>query len=91
MERAMSSQRPSPLFGLAIDPSTDEPQAPLAAADAADEAGLDLIGLMDHPYNPDHLETWTLLSMLADRRASGPTIWSSCTGSREWTPSSSGR
>ena len=27
--------------------------------------GLDLIGIQDHPYNPDLLDTWTLLSHLA--------------------------
>jgi alkanesulfonate monooxygenase SsuD/methylene tetrahydromethanopterin reductase-like flavin-dependent oxidoreductase (luciferase family) len=34
---------------------------------AADAAGLDLIGVQDHPYQRRFLDTWTLLSYLAAR------------------------
>ncbi|MEU8197713.1 LLM class flavin-dependent oxidoreductase [Microbispora amethystogenes] len=33
----------------------------------ADELGLDVIGVQDHPYQPSFLDTWTLLSVLAAR------------------------
>ena len=54
-------------FGWFLDPS-DNPAtliaAARAAARAADRAGMDLIGIQDHPYNSGHLDTWTLLSAL---------------------------
>jgi alkanesulfonate monooxygenase SsuD/methylene tetrahydromethanopterin reductase-like flavin-dependent oxidoreductase (luciferase family) len=31
----------------------------------ADESGLDIIGIQDHPYNGTFLDTWTLISALA--------------------------
>src|SRR5690606_17012939 len=31
----------------------------------ADQHGLDLFMIQDHPYNPDFLDTWTLLTALA--------------------------
>lgn len=31
----------------------------------ADQIGLDLVGIQDHPYQPQFLDTWTLLSALA--------------------------
>lgn len=50
-------------FGWFADPS-EPPAALLAAAQVADRAGLDLIGVQDHPYNATHLDAWTLLSAL---------------------------
>jgi alkanesulfonate monooxygenase SsuD/methylene tetrahydromethanopterin reductase-like flavin-dependent oxidoreductase (luciferase family) len=55
---------PPPLFGLSIDPSSADPQEPFRRARLADEGGLDLVTLMDHPYNARLLETWTLLTAL---------------------------
>lgn len=60
----MNATQPAPLFGVSIDPTTRDPQGAFARARRADEAGLDLITLMDHPYNPDIFETWTLLTAL---------------------------
>lgn len=48
----MNATRPAPLFGVSIDPTIRDPQGAFARARRADEAGLDLITLMDHPYNP---------------------------------------
>ncbi|WP_327091220.1 LLM class flavin-dependent oxidoreductase [Nonomuraea sp. NBC_01738] len=33
----------------------------------ADQLGLDLVGIQDHPYQPGFLDTWALLSALAER------------------------
>ncbi|GAA0991501.1 hypothetical protein GCM10009555_078920 [Acrocarpospora macrocephala] len=33
----------------------------------AEEVGLDILGVQDHPYQPSFLDTWTLLPMLAAR------------------------
>ncbi|MEJ2711028.1 MAG: LLM class flavin-dependent oxidoreductase [Anaerolineales bacterium] len=57
--------RLAPLFGSNIDPATQDAQKPLRWARIADENGLDLISIQDHPYNFKHFETWTLLSALA--------------------------
>lgn len=61
----MSDNLLSPLFGLSIDPSAADPQAPFRRARLADENGLDLITIMDHPYNANLFDTWTLLAALA--------------------------
>lgn len=59
------NNRLAPLFGINIDPATQDAQKPFRWARIADENGLDLISIQDHPYNFKHFETWTLLSMLA--------------------------
>lgn len=61
----MSGSSLSLLFGVAIDPSAEDPQEPFRRARMADENGLDLITLMDHPYNAKLFDTWTLLTALA--------------------------
>jgi alkanesulfonate monooxygenase SsuD/methylene tetrahydromethanopterin reductase-like flavin-dependent oxidoreductase (luciferase family) len=53
-----------PLFGANVDPSARDPQDAFRRAQLAEEHGLDLIGVQDHPYNNGFLETWTLLSAL---------------------------
>jgi alkanesulfonate monooxygenase SsuD/methylene tetrahydromethanopterin reductase-like flavin-dependent oxidoreductase (luciferase family) len=55
------------LFGLNIDPSTDRTATAFQLATLADEHGLDLVSVMDHPEQPRFLETWTLLVALAMR------------------------
>jgi alkanesulfonate monooxygenase SsuD/methylene tetrahydromethanopterin reductase-like flavin-dependent oxidoreductase (luciferase family) len=54
-------------FGINIDPGTNGIQQAFALANYADEHGVDLLGVQDHPYNPGHLETWTLLAALGTR------------------------
>ncbi|WP_376794825.1 LLM class flavin-dependent oxidoreductase [Thermogemmatispora sp.] len=53
------------LFGANVDPTADDPRWPLELTRAVEEAGLDLIGIQDHPYNAGFLETWTLIAALA--------------------------
>lgn len=52
-------------FGLNLDPAAQPPARLVAAARAGEDAGFDLIGIQDHPYRPDFLDTWTLISHLA--------------------------
>ena len=63
----MTSSTLKPLLGISIDPSAADPEQPFLRARIAEENGLDLITLMDHPYNRRLFETWTLLTALAAR------------------------
>jgi alkanesulfonate monooxygenase SsuD/methylene tetrahydromethanopterin reductase-like flavin-dependent oxidoreductase (luciferase family) len=47
-------------FGINVDPSA----AGLAEARQADAAGLDFIGIQDHPYQRRFLDTWMLMAAL---------------------------
>lgn len=57
----------SPQFGIFLVPDADDAEGVLQAATLAEEVGLDVIGIQDHPYQPRYLDTWTLLSYLAAR------------------------
>jgi alkanesulfonate monooxygenase SsuD/methylene tetrahydromethanopterin reductase-like flavin-dependent oxidoreductase (luciferase family) len=61
----MSQKYLPPLFGTSIDPAAADPQAPFQRAKLADDTGLDLITIMDHPYLKHLFETWTLMTALA--------------------------
>lgn len=61
----MTQDRPTLQFGIAIDPSADDPQDPFWRAQIADENGIELVTCMDHPYNRRLFDTWTLLTALA--------------------------
>ena len=61
------TQQNKPLFGLNIDPSTNNLQLAYKLAQVADSAGLDFIGVQDHPYNARFFDTWTLLTFLGSR------------------------
>jgi alkanesulfonate monooxygenase SsuD/methylene tetrahydromethanopterin reductase-like flavin-dependent oxidoreductase (luciferase family) len=52
-------------FGVSIDPAADDLAASLRLARAADAAGLDHLAVQDHPYQPTHLDSWTLQTYLA--------------------------
>lgn len=52
-----------PVFGVSITPKNVENAFKLAKT--AEELGLDIIGVQDHPYNGSFLDTWTLISTLA--------------------------
>ncbi|HEX9561920.1 MAG TPA: LLM class flavin-dependent oxidoreductase [Candidatus Dormibacteraeota bacterium] len=57
-------------FGYFINPDATQPVRALEQAikaDVADVAGVDLIGIQDHPYQHRFHETWTLLSVIAAR------------------------
>ena len=57
----------TPKFGINIDPSTTGLDSALRRARLADTSSVDLVTIQDHPYNPDFLDTWTLLTALAAR------------------------
>ena len=61
----MNNTRPAPMFGISIDPSAAGRHQSFRQARLADEHDLDLVALMDHPYNGKLLDTWTLLTALA--------------------------
>jgi alkanesulfonate monooxygenase SsuD/methylene tetrahydromethanopterin reductase-like flavin-dependent oxidoreductase (luciferase family) len=52
-------------FGLSLYPSVDKLAETRQLAQAADAAGLDYLGIQDHAYNPEFLDVWTLISVLA--------------------------
>jgi alkanesulfonate monooxygenase SsuD/methylene tetrahydromethanopterin reductase-like flavin-dependent oxidoreductase (luciferase family) len=54
-------------FGYFLNPVAEGVEATIESAGLADELGLDLIGIQDHPYQPRFLDTWTLLTFLAAR------------------------
>ncbi len=58
--------RPKPLFGVNVNPYVTELEKAFKIATLADELGMDIIGIQDHPYNGRFLDTWTLLTALAD-------------------------
>jgi alkanesulfonate monooxygenase SsuD/methylene tetrahydromethanopterin reductase-like flavin-dependent oxidoreductase (luciferase family) len=64
LEQTSAPEFLPPLFGANVDPSARDPQDAFRRAQLADEHGLDLIGVQDHPYNSGFLETWTLLTAL---------------------------
>ena len=51
-------------FGVSVEPLADPPDWAARIAKAADSAGLDLLGIQDHPYQRRFLDTWTLISTL---------------------------
>ena len=51
-------------FGVSVVPLADPPDWAARIVVAADRAGLDLVGIQDHPYQRRFLDTWTLISTL---------------------------
>lgn len=51
-------------FGVSVEPSSDSWQRVAGSVRTADRAGLDLVGIQDHPYQRRFLDTWTLISTL---------------------------
>jgi alkanesulfonate monooxygenase SsuD/methylene tetrahydromethanopterin reductase-like flavin-dependent oxidoreductase (luciferase family) len=54
-------------IGVFVVPDAIDPAATVAQLVAADAAGLDFVGVQDHPYQRRFLDTWTLLSYVAAR------------------------
>ncbi len=52
-------------FGVFLPNPASQAATVIRLAQLAEQRGLDLIGIQDHPYNPDLLDTWTLLAHLA--------------------------
>lgn len=55
------------LFGIFPTPTADDPDRVIALAQLAEQAGLDLVTVQDHPYQPRFLDAWTLLSVIGAR------------------------
>ncbi|NUP63637.1 MAG: LLM class flavin-dependent oxidoreductase [Nonomuraea sp.] len=53
------------MFSANLTPSAGQADEVVALARLAERAGLDLVTFQDHPYQPAHLDTWTLLSFVA--------------------------
>jgi alkanesulfonate monooxygenase SsuD/methylene tetrahydromethanopterin reductase-like flavin-dependent oxidoreductase (luciferase family) len=49
-------------FGLSVVPTAADADATRALVRQADAAGLDLVGIQDHPYVDRFLDTWTLIA-----------------------------
>src|SRR6185436_10968853 len=54
-------------FGVFATPAAGSAEAVVALATLADQLGLDLVTIQDHPYQARFLDTWTLLSFVAAR------------------------
>jgi alkanesulfonate monooxygenase SsuD/methylene tetrahydromethanopterin reductase-like flavin-dependent oxidoreductase (luciferase family) len=54
-------------FGIFPVPNAAEADVLLERVTAAEQAGLDLIGIQDHPYQRRFLDTWSLIPFLAAR------------------------
>lgn len=52
-------------FGAFLTPDAAQPDRVLALAQLAEQVGLDLVTVQDHPYQARFLDTWTLLSVMA--------------------------
>jgi alkanesulfonate monooxygenase SsuD/methylene tetrahydromethanopterin reductase-like flavin-dependent oxidoreductase (luciferase family) len=55
----------TPQFGIFLVPMANNPDELFQQAKIADDNGLDLLFIQDHPYQPRFFETWTLLTALA--------------------------
>src|SRR4051812_26807997 len=51
-------------FGIFPTPRAESAQATLHMARVAEEAGFDLVGIQDHPYQRRFLDTWTLMGFV---------------------------
>ncbi|CAN5886871.1 hypothetical protein BH23ACT10_BH23ACT10_04160 [soil metagenome] len=54
-------------FGIFPSPDATRIDELLAAVQLADELGLDLVGVQDHPYQRRFLDTFSLIAWLAAR------------------------
>src|SRR4051812_31791316 len=54
-------------FGIFPSPDANAAEHTLELAQLAEVSGLDLVSVQDHPYQGRHLDTWTLLSVIAAR------------------------
>jgi alkanesulfonate monooxygenase SsuD/methylene tetrahydromethanopterin reductase-like flavin-dependent oxidoreductase (luciferase family) len=51
-------------FGANVDPTANDPSWPLRLSRVIEQAGLEYIGIQDHPYNVNFLDTWSLIATL---------------------------
>src|SRR6202171_928342 len=57
-------------FGVFLTPAASQPSRLLEPSRLADEPGVDLMRVQDHPYQRRFLDTWTLLTAIAMRTES---------------------
>jgi alkanesulfonate monooxygenase SsuD/methylene tetrahydromethanopterin reductase-like flavin-dependent oxidoreductase (luciferase family) len=57
-------------FGYFLTPDAADPAGVLATAQFLDARGYDLIGVQDHPYQPRHLDTMSLLAAILAQTSS---------------------
>jgi alkanesulfonate monooxygenase SsuD/methylene tetrahydromethanopterin reductase-like flavin-dependent oxidoreductase (luciferase family) len=63
-ETFMSDLHQTVRFGANVDPTASDPAWPLQLTRVIEQAGLELIGIQDHPYNAGFLDTWSLIATL---------------------------
>src|SRR4051794_20291043 len=56
-----------PLFGIFPTPNAADRDQIVEQVLTAERAGLDLVGIQDHPYQRRFLDTWSLIAFLAAR------------------------
>jgi alkanesulfonate monooxygenase SsuD/methylene tetrahydromethanopterin reductase-like flavin-dependent oxidoreductase (luciferase family) len=56
-----------PRFGIAVVPAAEQLDRLREMVLAADDGGLDLVGIQDHPYQRRFLDTWSLIPALLAR------------------------
>ena len=56
-------------LGVFVTPDAEDAAETLEQIAVADETGLELVGVQDHPYQRRFLDTWTLLAFAAARTA----------------------
>lgn len=54
-------------FGVFVTPNADAVEHLLQVAELADQSGLDLIGVQDHPYQRRFLDAWSLMATILAR------------------------
>jgi alkanesulfonate monooxygenase SsuD/methylene tetrahydromethanopterin reductase-like flavin-dependent oxidoreductase (luciferase family) len=54
-------------LGIFVVPDATDASSTIEQVLAAERAGLDLVGVQDHPYQPRFFDTWTLLAYAAGR------------------------
>src|SRR3954452_2727250 len=56
-------------FGFFLDPATDNPVRTIEIAHILEDLGYDLIGIQDHPYQPNHFDAMALIAFLLGQTA----------------------
>jgi alkanesulfonate monooxygenase SsuD/methylene tetrahydromethanopterin reductase-like flavin-dependent oxidoreductase (luciferase family) len=64
---AQALQPRAAAFGLNVDPNTGGLAIAARITAIADASGLEYVGIQDHPYNPEFVDTFTLITWLAAR------------------------
>jgi alkanesulfonate monooxygenase SsuD/methylene tetrahydromethanopterin reductase-like flavin-dependent oxidoreductase (luciferase family) len=60
----MAAGGPTVRFGISVVPASEQLDRSRQLVRVADEAGLDLVGIQDHPYQRRFLDTWSLIPAL---------------------------